>query len=53
MQKSEFPKMRHYVGFWQIQSQIFMDFVGFLSMIIKFMMFHYSVEGIIFAAPAF
>ena len=21
MQKSEFPKMRHYVGFWQIGSQ--------------------------------
>ena len=22
MQKSEFPKMRHYVGFWQIGSQL-------------------------------
>ena len=25
MQKSEFPKMRHYVGFWQIGSQIIVN----------------------------
>ena len=28
MQKSEFPKVRHYVGFWQIGSQIISLFVS-------------------------
>ena len=32
MQKSEFPKLHHYVGFWQIGSQITMYTVCTLHM---------------------
>ena len=46
MQKSEFPKMRHHVGLWQIGSQMYHNQLGSIEIVIVIEISHVTHEAV-------